>query len=176
MEGKLLVCGVQVQILFDPGSTHSFLSPIFAKKIDNPPRKLDFILTVTTRVGKQVICRTYYPNCSISLGQAILPANLMVLDMHDFDIILCMDYLEAYHPMMDCFAKTISFRLKRAQAELMIQGNRKKTQARLISTLKARILVQSGCEAYIAVITDDKHSQGVEDIPVVCEFPDVFTG
>ena len=69
VEGKLLVCGVQAQILFDPGSTHSFLSPIFAKKIDNPPRELDFILTITTPVGKQVICRTYYPNYSVSLVQ-----------------------------------------------------------------------------------------------------------
>lgn len=34
--------------------------------------------------------------------------------------------------------------------------------------------MQSGCEAYMAFITEDKHSQGVEDIPFVCEFSDVF--
>ena len=95
--------------------------------------------------------------------------------MHDFDIILGMDWLEAYHATMDCFAKTITFRLKGAQAELMIQGDRKKTQAGFISALKAGRLVQSGCEAYIAFITGDKLSQGVEDIPVVCEFLDVFS-
>ena len=34
--------------------------------------------------------------------------------------------------------------------------------------------MQSGCQAFIAFITEDKQSQGVEDIPIVCEFPDVF--
>lgn len=40
--------------------------------------------------------------------------------------------------------------------------------------MKASRLVQNGCEAYIVFITKDKHSQGVEDMPVVCEFPDIF--
>lgn len=44
----------------------------------------------------------------------------------------------------------------------------------IISTLKAGRMVNSGCEAFIAFITEDKRSQGVEEIPVVCEFPDVF--
>ena len=68
VEGKLLICGAEAQILFDPGSTHSFLSPMFAKMIDAPLKELDYILTVTTPVGKQVICRTYYPDCSVILG------------------------------------------------------------------------------------------------------------
>ena len=131
---------------------------MFAKKIDNPPRELDYILTVTTPVGKQVICRTYYPNCLITLYQVVLPANFIVLDMHDFDVILGMDWFEAYHATMDYFSKTITFRLKGAQADLMIQGDKKRTQAGFISALKASRLVQSGCEAYITFITEDIHS------------------
>ena len=44
----------------------------------------------------------------------------------------------------------------------------------IVSALKAGRMVQSGCEAFIASITEDKRSQGVEEIRVVCEFPDVF--
>jgi hypothetical protein len=115
VEGKLLICGVEAQILFDPGSTYLFLSPTFAKMIDAPHSKLDSILIVTTPVGKQVVCRTYYPNCSVLLGDVNLPTNLIVLDMHDFDIILGMDWLETCHATMDCFSKTITFRLQGAQ-------------------------------------------------------------
>ena len=75
---------------------------------------------------------------------------------------------------MDCFSKTITFKLKGEQADLMIQGNKKKIQVRFISALKARRLVQQGCEAFIEFITEDKQSQRVEEIPVVCEFQDVF--
>ena len=35
-------------------------------------------------------------------------------------------------------------------------------------------MVQSGCEAFIAFIMQNKRSQGVEEIPIVEEFPDVF--
>ena len=75
---------------------------------------------------------------------------------------------------MDCFSKTIKFKLKGEQTGLMIQGNKKKTQAGFISALKAGIMIQNGCEAFIAFITEDKQFQGVEEIPVVREFPDVF--
>jgi hypothetical protein len=176
VECKLLVCGVEAQILFDPGSTHSFISPMFVKMIDAPHSQLDYILLVTTPVGRQVECRTYYPNCPVLLGDVNLPANLIVLDMHDFHIILGMDWLEAYHATMDCFSKIITFRLQREQAGLMFQGIRKPARAGFISVLKASRLIHSGCEAFVAFITEDKHSQGVEGIPVVCEFPEEIPG
>ena len=34
--------------------------------------------------------------------------------------------------------------------------------------------MKTGCEGYITFITKDKQSQGVEDIPIVYEFLDVF--
>lgn len=48
VEVKLLVCGVEVHILFDPGSTHSFISPMFVKMIDAPHSQLVYILIVIT--------------------------------------------------------------------------------------------------------------------------------
>ena len=132
MEGKLLICGVEAQILCDSGSTHSFLSPMLAKIIAIPFRELDYILTVTTPVGKQVVCRTYYPNYSVLLGEVNLPADLIILDIHDFDVILGMDWLEKHHATMDCFSKTITFMLKGEQADLLIQGKRKKNQVGIV--------------------------------------------
>ena len=144
VEGKLLICGIEAQILFDPGSTHSFLSPMFAKMIAKTFRELDFNLIVTTPVGKQVVCKTYDPNCSVLLGEINLPADLIILDMHDFDVILGIDWLEKYHVTMDFFSKTITFKLKGDQVDLIIQGNQKKNPL--------------GCEAFIAFITKDKWS------------------
>ena len=111
VEGKLFIYGVEAKILFDPGSTHSFLSPMFAKMIDVPVSKLDFIVTVKMPVGKQVVCTTYYPSCTIKIGDVTFSADLILLDMHDFDIILGMDWLSRHHATIDCFNKTISFKL-----------------------------------------------------------------
>ena len=57
---------------------------------------------------------------------------------------------------------------------MLIQGNKKKTPVGFISALKAGRIVQNGCEAFLTFITEDKQSQRVEEIPVVCEFRDVF--
>ena len=35
-------------------------------------------------------------------------------------------------------------------------------------------MAQNGCEAFIAFITEDKQSQEVKEIPIVCEFPNIF--
>ena len=129
-----------------------------AKMIALPFRELDYILTVSTPVGKQVVCRTYYPNCSVLLGEVNLLADLIILDMHDFDVILGMDWLEKYHVTMDFFSKTITFKLKGDQADLLIQGTRKKNQVGIVSALKASRMINSGCEAFVAFITEDKQS------------------
>ena len=105
---------------------------MFAKMIAMPFREIDYILTITMPVGKQVVCRTYYPSCSVLLGEANLPTDLITLDMHDFDVILGMDWLEEYHATMDCFSKTITFMLKGEQADLLIQGKRKKNQVGIV--------------------------------------------
>ena len=40
VEGTLLICGIEGKILFDPCSTHSFMSPKFSKLIDVPLENL----------------------------------------------------------------------------------------------------------------------------------------
>lgn len=174
VEGTLLVCGFQARVLFDPGSTHSFISPRFAQLFDMHARDMDFLLTVATPIGKEVICRTFYPSCPVMIGGLELPANLISLEMFDFDVILGMDWLAGYHATMDCFHKTLTFKLEESPAGVLFQGDRSNPSTGFISALKADRLLKGGCEAYLAFITEDKRSQGVEDIPIVWEFPDVF--
>ncbi|KAJ8649226.1 hypothetical protein MRB53_002249 [Persea americana] len=144
------------------------------KLIDMPARELEYVLTVSTPVGKQVVCRKYYPRCAIQIGDVVLPANLILLEMYDFDVILGMDWLAGYHDTMDCFHKTLTFKLEETPAGVLFHGERRNSCPRFVSALKADRLVRSGCECYLAFITEDKRSQGVEEIPIVCEFPDIF--
>ena len=174
VEGTLFVCGVEAKILFDPRSTHSFLSPMFAKLIDVPASELEFILTVTKPVGKQVECSTYYPSCTVKIDGVTFPADLILLDIPDFDVISGMDWLSDQHATMDCFNKTISFKLDGTSSKVKFHGEKRVSQASLISTLSTVKLLRSGCEGFIAFFIEDKQSQGVEKILVVCEFPDVF--
>ena len=46
----------------------------------------------------------------------------------------------------------------------------------MISSIKALSFVRNGCEAYFAYVIDTKMTEKkIESVPVVCEFPDVFS-
>ena len=40
-----------------------------------------------------------------------LLVDLMLLPIHDFDLILGMDWLASYHASIDCFTKEVRFRM-----------------------------------------------------------------
>ena len=93
--------------------------------------------------------------------------------MKDFNVILGMDWLVTSRAVMDCFNKTIKLTLQSGTVEFV--GQRKPIQTSCIFALKAKRLLKSGCEGYLAFITMDKQSKVVEGIPVVYEFPYVFS-
>lgn len=94
--------------------------------------------------------------------------------MNDFDVILRMDWLASYHIMMDCFIKIVKLRVDDTDKNVQFDGERRKFRTHVISALRTVRLMKVGCEGYIAFIAEDKHPQVVEEIPVVCEFLDVF--
>ena len=98
-------------------------------------------------------------------------ASLIVLAMSDFDVILGMDWLAANHAVLDCFNKVM--RLQGVDCCVEYIGAKNPTSVRLISVLKADRLMRSGSEGYIAFIAEDKQSKPIDEIPVVCEFPDL---
>ena len=117
------------------------------------------MLTITTPVGKQVVCNKFYPKCEVKIGKFTMTANFVVLDMHDSDVILGMDWLTGFHASMDFFNKMIMFKVDEGNA--LFERIKKTVFTHMISAMKAQSMVKEGCEAYIAFITEDKRSQGV---------------
>ena len=50
-------------------------------------------------------------SCSIRIGERELPTNLVVLDMHDFDVILGVNWLATYHASVDYHGKRVNFQI-----------------------------------------------------------------
>ena len=104
----------------------------------------------------------------------VLKANLIPLEMSDFDLILGMDWLSNHRASMDCFTKKIIFKKPR-YLELEFESDRRILPTCLISALEAKRLLYKGCEAYLAHVIDSSSSEvTLDNMPVVCEFPDVF--
>ena len=50
-----------------------------------------------------------FKDVPIKIGNSILYANLVEIEMRDFDVILGMDWLNAHYVMIDCHRKRVRF-------------------------------------------------------------------
>ena len=110
VECILPLFSTHAKVLFDPGSTHSFVSCAFAKNHDKSPELLDFELSVSTPVGDTLMTNLVLMSCVICIEDRELLADLVLLDMHDFVVILGMDWLAFYHASVHCFEKEVVFK------------------------------------------------------------------
>ena len=97
-----------------------------------------------------------------------------MLGIHDFDIVLGMDWLSKHRATLDFYKKEV--RLVRPEEPSMIfRGIRREIAPSLINSMTASKMLRKGCQVYLAFVVD-RRQEGtrLEDIPIVKEFPDVF--
>ncbi|XP_077223055.1 uncharacterized protein LOC143856674 [Tasmannia lanceolata] len=80
-----------VYVLFDYGATHSFVSSSVATLHSFPSVPIDHDLCVSTPVGKDLMTDRISKTCPIRIGDKELLADLILLELYDFDVILGMD-------------------------------------------------------------------------------------
>ena len=75
---------------------------------------------------------------------------------------------------MNCFTKKIRFE-KPGYPKFEFDGDRRVLPTCVISALEAKRLLLKGCESYLAHVVDTSMTEiKLENVPVVCEFLDVF--
>ena len=172
--GTIDICSMPANVLFDPSSTHSFVSPYFAYKIKFQPELLPHDLSVVVSSGESLSSQWVYCSCGIDIKGTTLPVDLVLLKMPDFDVILSMDWLSLQHAWMDCFKKRVIF-CRPDQPELCFKGERKVKPLQIVSSILAKMILRRNAVGYLAYVIDTKASEvKLKDIPVIREFPDVF--
>nr|GFA32614.1 hypothetical protein [Tanacetum cinerariifolium] len=163
-----------VFVLFDTGSTHSVVSIAFSKHLKVPPIPLDNALSLSTLMLNSMIISHAFRNCPLRVGDDIRFANLLPLEMSDFDIILGMDWLTEHRATIDCHSKCVIFG-DLNNPKFIYHGSLPGNPIKIISALKARMLISHGCEGFLASIKDTSlDGPRLESHPVVRNFLDVF--
>ncbi|XP_071712562.1 uncharacterized protein [Rutidosis leptorrhynchoides] len=161
-------------ILFDSGSTHSIVSVKSSKYLKVSLTWLSTPFTISTPMGSIEIIDRVYQNCRLEFNDCIFPSNLYPMTMHDFDIILGMDWLSRHHANIDCYSKRILFG-NHSIPDCVFNGDLPVKSIKVISALKAQRLISHGCVGYLASIQNlSIESPSLENIDVVREFPGVF--
>ena len=104
-----------------------------------------------------------------------MSANLIELELTEFDIILGMDFLSKYSASIDCKRKMVTFQPE-GEDPFVYVGSVQGSRIPIISVLRARDLLHSGCLGFLAVVIDSSRPEtfGPEAVRVVKDFLDVF--
>ncbi|XP_016200291.1 uncharacterized protein LOC107641309 [Arachis ipaensis] len=149
------------------GATHSFIALEKANELGLRMVVLGYDLKVHNATHEATVTRLGCPQVPFRIQQREFVHDLICLPMNGIDLILGLDWLSKNHVLLDRSEKSVQFMPERSEAPVMVNSY----------YLNSMIVNYSGIEYQgIMLLTagvsgDD---QSLEQIPVVCEFPDVF--
>ena len=131
-------------------------------------------MVVSLPTGDSLIADIVYMGCRVIIEGHEFRANLVLLDIQDFDVILGMDWLSRHHTTMDCYRKEVKF-CRLGEPEITFCGARKILSSSMMSVMMAGKMLRKSYLVYLAYVVEVREDDvRLEDIPVVREFSDVF--
>ena len=101
MTGIIQVFDRDAYVLIDPGAAHSFISAKFIAQVNIEIQLIDCSMVVSLPIRDSLIANKVYMVCRVIIEGHEFRANLVLLDIQDFDVILGMEWLSRHHATMD---------------------------------------------------------------------------
>jgi len=161
-------------VLFDSGATHSFISTRCSIQLSLENRRMETNYRIKLPNDSVIECTLSYELAPIIIGETTFPVDLIQFDLPNFDIIFGMNWLHTYGAQIDCEDLKVVLKDEKGR-KVCFYRQREAKSCYLISVMKASKLLCQGCIEYwcYAIDTQTKEEE-VRNIPVVCEFEDVF--
>jgi hypothetical protein len=152
MMGTFSVANHPAIILFDSCASHTFMSKAFAENhcIPSVESKKGLIIQLP---GGQIFTKEVVFHISLKLAGYDFPTNMIVIKGQDVDVILGMNWLAQNKAIIN--ANEMTIQLSHGQKEVRLY-------------VPVSVPVKMTRRAFEAIV------QEIQDITVVCEFPDVF--
>ena len=106
-----------------------------------------------TPIGSTLVISCTYKSCGVVIEDRKVLVDLMVLDMHNFDVILRMDCLSRYHAFYWLFENKVNFHIP-GQLEFSFVGGLKQTPPIVIFALQVKNMLRHECNGYLAMVQD----------------------
>ena len=136
--------------------------------------KIKYDILVTNPLRHSVIVNRVYRDCPIRIRENEFLGDLIEFSFREFDVILGMDWLSRHQVVVDCRMKRVTLRTPSGK-DVTFNGERSNHLSNVISVATTRTMVRKGCKAYLAYVIDTKKVEpSLSNIPIVCDYPDVF--
>ncbi|XP_050216711.1 uncharacterized protein LOC126667700 [Mercurialis annua] len=98
--GIFSICNYDAHMLIDPGSTCSFISHEFVLCVHGILEPLGHDMYVSMHAGGVIIVNIMIKSCHMIVDGMTLQADLVVVHLREFDVILGMDWLAKHHAFL----------------------------------------------------------------------------
>ena len=160
--------------LVDPGAMHSFASKPFLYRFQIETQPLEGHMRVSLPAEDPLLADKVVRDSRVLIGGQEFRADLVALDMRDFDVVLSMDWLSCHRATLDCYKTEVKLN-RPGKLEVKFRGLRRELSSSMISAMAAQRMLRKGCQGYLAYVVETRKEGTISDeIPVVIEFPDVF--
>jgi hypothetical protein len=151
--GMFLINSILASVLFDSRAWHSFITESFVEKHNIPKHPLKKMLHISSPGGVMKATHSCL-HVNLNIQGLDCPVNLVVLGSNDIDVILGCDWLKSCDGVIQCAKGTIML--------TSLQGERIQVSTDKSTNAKGETMV------------NHLEETPLENIMVVCEYPDVF--
>ena len=138
--------------LVDPGATHSFISVPFTERHQIESQPIDGGMVVSVPNGDTMIFERIVPGSRLVIQNKDFPADLIVLGIHDFDIVLGMDWLSKHRATLDCYKKEVRL-VSPEEPGVIFRGIRREIAPSLINAMTG--VFSPYLDKFVIVFIDD---------------------
>ncbi|XP_073275427.1 uncharacterized protein [Primulina huaijiensis] len=175
ISSTILISGKVATTLIDTGTTHSFISEQFMHSLGVAPIGEIAHFSIVLPSGDYIHSSSVIRACPVQVDEELLYADLIVIPMIEFDVILGMDWLSTYLAVIDCVAKTVRFPSGHGDSRVFT-GSGTSLGLSFISCFQIQRMLVKGCHGLLASVVDvtGEGSGNVSDINIVKYYLDVF--
>ena len=109
IEGKCYFQNKLLDVLYDSGATHSFISHACIERLALGVSVLPFDVVVSTPTDKPITTSQICLKCPIEIEDKSFVVDLIFLPLSQLDVVLGMDWLSSNHVLLNCKDKTLTF-------------------------------------------------------------------
>eukprot|EP00253_Pinus_taeda_P015903 PITA_15903 len=173
-EGK--ISSLPISVLIDPGATLSYVNPKVVERCNLQSVKFKNPWLVQLATGAKRKVTSKINNCSFTIVDQPITADLNILPLGSYDILIGMDWLEKHWSLVDCKTKIIYYRDQQGNSK-EVQGIKRPVQVRPITANQLVKCIWKGCQVYaiqVGFANSKDKTASLNNIPVIQEFADVF--
>ena len=132
--GIISILDHDANTLVDPGATHSFASKHFLDRFQIETQPLEGRMRVSLPAGDSLFSDRVVRDSRVLIEGQEFPADLIALDIRDFDVVLGMDWKSRHRATLDCYKKEVKFH-RPGKFEVKFRGIRKELFSSMFSAM-----------------------------------------